>query len=109
MFEGAIENNQRVLIVTPGGRDADLTHDLLLRASIPCIVCGSVSALCARFEDTGGGAILLSEEALDDPAFPALVKALDRQPAWSDVPVLLCAGIVGTDMPVRAVRAIETL
>ena len=81
----------RVLIFAPVGRDGELTHDFLNRASIPNGVCDSIEQLCDLFESGGGGALLLSEEALDDPAFSRLTALLDRQPSWSDVPVLVFA------------------
>jgi signal transduction histidine kinase/ActR/RegA family two-component response regulator len=99
----------RVLIFAPIGRDAELTRDLLERASISCDVCRSISALIETFENTGGGALLLTEEALDDRDFHTLVSSLEQQPPWSDVPVLLFAGEPGVDMTLRAVRSIETI
>src|SRR5687767_2894807 len=78
----------RVLIHAPVGRDAGLTAELLQRASIPCHVCHSLPELCSAFAD-GAGAILLTEEALSDPAVQDLADTLEEQPAWSDVSVLL--------------------
>jgi signal transduction histidine kinase len=98
-----------VLIFAPIGRDAELTRGLLEHASIQCEVCQSISALIETFDRAGGGALLLTEEALDDRDFPALVTTLEQQPPWSDVPVLLFAGAPGADMAVRAIRSIETL
>jgi signal transduction histidine kinase/CheY-like chemotaxis protein len=99
----------RVLVFAPLGRDAELTHEFLRRAAVASAVCGSMTELCARFESHGAGALLLTEEALDDPAYPQLVRALESQPSWSDIPVLLFAGSSGADMTLRTIRAIETL
>ncbi len=99
----------RVLIFAPIGRDAELTRDLLERASIACDVCRSISALVETFDRVGGGALLLTEEALDEREFPVLMTMLEEQPPWSDVPVLLFAGAPGADITVRAIRSIETL
>jgi signal transduction histidine kinase len=99
-----------VLIFAPIGRDAELTRDLLQRASISCDVCPCISALIDTFESTGASALLLTEEALDDRGIPGLMTTLDEQPPWSDIPVLLFAGgAAGAGMPVRAIRSIETL
>ena len=106
---GPADLEDRVLIFAPVGRDAELTRDLLERAGVPCDACVSISAMLQTFESTGGGALLLTEEALDERDFPALVTGLERQPPWSDVPVLLFAGAPGADMTARAVRSIETL
>ena len=99
----------RVLIFAPIGRDADLTRDLLERASIACDVCRSIATLVETFDRVGGGALLLTEEALDEREFPVLMTTLGEQPPWSDVPVLLFAGAPGAEMTVRAVRSIEML
>jgi hypothetical protein len=82
----------RVLVFAPVGRDAELTHGFLDRASIPNVICESMTQLCAVFDRAGGGALLLTEETLDDPGFPQLTAMLNGQPSWSDVPVLLFAG-----------------
>jgi signal transduction histidine kinase/CheY-like chemotaxis protein len=98
----------RVLIFAPIGRDAELTRELLARASIGCDVCQSIPALIDALE-AGAGALLLTEETLDERDFPAFVATLEQQPPWSDVPVLLFAGAPGADITTRAVRSIETL
>jgi signal transduction histidine kinase/ActR/RegA family two-component response regulator len=99
----------RILVYAPIGRDAELTRDLLARAALPCILCGSVAEMCAVFEEQGGGALLLTEEALDDLTFDALIDTLERQPPWSDVPVLLFAGSAGQDVTDRTINSTETL
>ena len=99
----------RVLVLAPIGRDAELTHAFLTRASIPTAICGSMTELCEVFGRAGGGALLLTEEALDDAAFQQLTALLNAQPSWSDVPVLLLAGSPGADMTLRTIRSIESL
>jgi signal transduction histidine kinase len=99
----------RVLILAPVGRDAGLTRELLVRASIDCHVCPTMSRLIETLETTGAGALLITEEALDDREFSVFVTALEQQPPWSDLPVLLFAGGSGQEMSARAIRSIETL
>ncbi len=98
-----------VLVFAPVGRDAALTHDFLQRASIPNVICQSMAELCDIFESGGGGALLLTEEALDDPAFSRLTALVNQQPSWSDVPVLLFAGSSGADTTLRTIQSIESL
>jgi hypothetical protein len=98
-----------VLVYAPIGRDAALTQDFLQHASIPNVICQSISELCDVFERAGGGALLLTEEGLDDPAFSRLTALLNAQPSWSDVPVLLFAGSSGADMTLRTIQSIESL
>jgi signal transduction histidine kinase/ActR/RegA family two-component response regulator len=106
---GPADPDERVLVYAPIGRDAELTRDLLERGAIPCDVCQSIAALIESVETASAGALLLTEEALDEPGFPALVTSLEQQPPWSDVPVLLFAGVPGSDMTLRAIRSVETL
>lgn len=99
---------QRVLVFAPIGRDAELTRDLLERASIPCAVCQSLAVVNDTFETEGAGALLLTAEVLADPGFSGLVTHLRQQAPWSDVPVLLFAGGPGT-LTARDVHSIEAL
>ena len=105
----AVDIESQVLVFAPVGRDAELTRHLLERASIACCVCASLRAVIETLENGGGAALLMTEEALDDPDFVHLVTALAQQPPWSDIPVLLLAGGPGTEMTARAIRSIETL
>ena len=98
-----------VLLCAPVGRDAALTRDLLQQASIPNVVCQSMTELCDIFERQGGGALLLTEEALEGPAFSRLAALLDAQPSWSDVPVLVFAGGTRADMGLRSIDSIAAL
>jgi signal transduction histidine kinase/ActR/RegA family two-component response regulator len=107
--EPRIDAGLHVLVFAPIGRDAELTRGLLNRASIPCAVFLSIDSLAAQFAADGGGALLLTEEALEDARFPELIEVLQQQPPWSDVPVLVFAGGPGEDVTRRTVRSIETL
>ena len=98
-----------VLVFAPVGRDAALTHEFLQRAAIASEICQSMTRLCDIVESGGGGALLLSEEALDDHAFSRLTTLLDGQPSWSDIPVLLFAGSSGADMTLRTIQSLESL
>src|SRR3954470_12179326 len=108
MTTGDEVDELRVLIFAPVGRDAALTSELLGRASIPCHDCGSLRELCTEIE-RGGGAVLLTEEALDHPDLPQLATTLERQPAWSDISVLLFAGGERVRASLRTLRLLEML
>ncbi len=68
-----------MLVFAPVGRDGALTRELLGRASIPALVCASIDDLCTEFANQAG-AIIMTEEVLDESSFPRLVAALNRQP-----------------------------
>jgi signal transduction histidine kinase/ActR/RegA family two-component response regulator len=99
---------RRVLVFAPVGRDGALTRELLGRAALPSFVCSSIDRLCAELSD-GAGAIILTEEALDDGALTGLSAALDRQPPWSDIPVILFAGSAHGNASIRTLGLVETL
>ena len=45
-----------VLVFAPVGRDAALTHEFLQRASIPNVICRSMTEVCDLIESGGAGA-----------------------------------------------------
>ena len=96
---------QHVAILAPTGRDAELLRNALADAGIRCVVVGDVKLLAASLDAQIGG-VLIAEEALaPDPSFEAFRLAVDRQPNWSDIPVLLMTSS-GADSP-TAVRALD--
>src|SRR5919112_5192402 len=82
----------RVLLLTPTGRDADLTGRYLSAAGVPIEVCAGMEELCEKCRE-GAGAALVAEEALTPENRRRLLDTLKEQPAWSDFPlVVLTAG-----------------
>jgi signal transduction histidine kinase/ActR/RegA family two-component response regulator len=81
---------RRVLLRAATTKDALMSVAVLERAGLVAHVCPSLQALVAEV-GRGAGAIVLSEEALGDPAAPQLVALLQDQPGWSDLPVLVLA------------------
>jgi signal transduction histidine kinase/CheY-like chemotaxis protein len=82
---------ERVLILAPIGRDAALSCAILREAGFDAAVCARMEELVAAVTDDAG-ALLVAEEALTPAALKTLVDALDHQPAWSDVPLIVLAG-----------------
>jgi signal transduction histidine kinase len=82
--------DERVLILTPTGRDASLTQKIFTEAGISSFICKSMEEFCRQLE-SGAGAALVTEEALNQQAINNLTGCLDKQPAWSDIPVILFA------------------
>ncbi len=97
----AHENTEeRVLVLVPTNKDAELTISLLARAGIWCLRCQDLQHLCAELE-AGAGAALLPEEVIGRPQESCLTEWLARQPAWSDLPILVLARR-GADSPTIA-------
>lgn len=86
----AAQYSERVLMVAPLGRDAVLAGAVLTPFGIEAVACDTIKSLCQQMEQ-GAGALLITEEALQEGAAPLedLIAALERQPPWSDMPVVL--------------------
>ncbi|HEX9919388.1 MAG TPA: HAMP domain-containing sensor histidine kinase [Pyrinomonadaceae bacterium] len=80
--------DERVLLLTPTGRDAHLIAKVLGEAGVAAEACGDVDDFCRKFSE-GAGAGLITEEALDAAALQCLVEALTGQPPWSDFPLVV--------------------
>jgi signal transduction histidine kinase/ActR/RegA family two-component response regulator len=78
----------RILIVAPVGRDAAAIAELLESHGHFTRVCGGLGEAGAEVEQ-GAGALLLTEESLEREQVTALLLRLDRQPAWSELPVII--------------------
>jgi signal transduction histidine kinase/CheY-like chemotaxis protein len=83
-----IVDSERVLVLAPRDRDADLTTELLAREQVAGLPCTDVSTLCRRLEE-GAGAAILVEEVLTDRAIDGIAQELARQPPWSDFPFVI--------------------
>jgi len=108
-----VERVGRVAILAPTGRDARVAADVLARAGFAPLVCADMRAVCdalaghaplgdaplghaplgdAPLGDAPLGALLVAEEALRAAARAELLAALDAQPSWSDLPVVVLTG-----------------
>jgi PAS domain S-box-containing protein len=86
----------------PTVRDAERTIAALRTAGIHGLPCADLDDLCRRIED-GAGAALLTEDALARDRDGCVADALQRQPPWSDFPLILLARDARDDRP-RAYR-----
>ncbi len=77
----------RVLVLTPTGRDAEMLGQRIVEDGMLCEVCADLPALVARLS-SGAGAAVVAHEALTPKGAAALVAALEAQEPWSDIPVL---------------------
>jgi hypothetical protein len=105
-LESQDRRDERILLLTPTGRDAALTARFLLDAGLRPETCESVEHLC-REMDEGAGLLFLTGEALTPEAVRHLLEALARQPTWSDIPVVvLTSGGGGTPANVAALASL---
>jgi signal transduction histidine kinase len=97
---------RRILLLAPTGKDARLSQAFLAEAGLASAVCSSIAELCAELEQ-GAGSLMVTEETLSGEGMRQLQAAVEHQPAWSDVPIIiLTAG--GTSSTTSA-YALETL
>ncbi len=92
------ENELRVLVVAPTGRDGLLICSLLAGNGIACA--SLATSEMARMElQAGAGVIILAEETLTLPDVAAWAAQISEQPSWSDLPLLLLtmAGAVNAE------------
>jgi signal transduction histidine kinase/CheY-like chemotaxis protein len=85
-----VTQNQRVLVSAPYGRDAESIAQLLGKTGCDAAICSSLGDLAPRI-DEHAWAIIVTEEALNGD-IALLQRALEAQPAWSDIPFILLAG-----------------
>lgn len=82
------DNDLRVLIVAPSGRDADLISAALAEVGISCHICRSVAQIVAELK-LGAAAAVIGEEALGEAEIRSLASAMQGQPPWSDLPIIV--------------------
>jgi two-component system, sensor histidine kinase len=89
MATQALENRERrVLVLPPTRRDGDVTCAMLRNVGLDCDVVGNARMLASRLS-TSIGAVVLTDAVVGDPDLSSVMEALDHQPQWSDVPVIL--------------------
>ena len=81
-------SKDRVLIIAPVGRDAQGMAELLVGHGFEAQICGSL-AECAAHIQSGAGALILTEEALELGSLSHLFEALAAQPSWSELPLII--------------------
>jgi signal transduction histidine kinase/ActR/RegA family two-component response regulator len=78
----------RILILSPTGRDASLIEAVLSTVGMQSETCPDMASLCQELP-AGAGALLLAEEALATPDIESFHSCLAHQEPWSDLPVLV--------------------
>lgn len=76
-----------VAVLAPRGRDAEVAAELLGQTGMASRVVPDLAALCDLIEQQIG-AVLIAEEAIGED-LSSLKAALEKQPAWSDIPFIV--------------------
>jgi len=81
-------NSERVLILAPHGRDAEIACRILREAGWATMICNDLANLCVEI-DNGAAFGVVVEEALATIDHMCLAERIRNQPAWSDFPILI--------------------
>jgi PAS domain S-box-containing protein len=76
------------VILAPTGRDASVASALIREAGFYADICGDLAALMHEVE-RGAGLAVIADEAIKTADLRGLVSWLNRQPSWSDFPIVL--------------------
>ncbi|WP_034292879.1 PAS domain-containing sensor histidine kinase [Herbaspirillum sp. RV1423] len=79
---------ERILVLAPHGRDAEVIEQTLGSQGLNCAVCPDYSVLLRELA-TGAGAALITEEALANADFSQLHRWVEQQESWSDFPFVI--------------------
>lgn len=88
--------------MAPVGQDARAIAELLNSRGLSARICNDGVHCCAEI-NSGAGALLLTEEALETERGLEVLKALQLQPHWSELPVI----ILTTGGDTRLIRLLE--
>ena len=94
--------DERVLVLAPTGGDAANAMELLKRANFVAKRCDDLAELCELVNE-GAGACLIAEEALSGASIATLADTLEKQPSWSDIPIVAITS--GGDTTQASMRA----
>jgi signal transduction histidine kinase/ActR/RegA family two-component response regulator len=97
--------SERVLVVAPIGRDAELMCAQLGGAGFTCDTCSDVRELCEELAN-GIGAMILTEEALTREGSEQLARVLSEQPPWSEPPLIILSGSISFEKKSHSFDAI---
>ena len=97
-------HEQRILILAPRGRDAEVIGEVLLQEGFACAAHPGFDEVLADMR-SGAAAAIVAEEALDASGLDRLVGALREQEPWSDFPLILLVsrpvGLAGAGLRAR--------
>jgi signal transduction histidine kinase len=80
--------SERTIVLAPNGRDGQIAAQVLHEAGHSADVCSDLPSLVAELEK-GAGLALIADEAVQTADLRSLAAFLERQPSWSDLPIVL--------------------
>ncbi|WP_017905820.1 ATP-binding protein [Pseudomonas asplenii] len=92
------EVSERAIILAPWGRDNQIARMILEQAGLKGTITGDLPSLCGELE-LGVGLLIIAVEALQAIDLDPLLRHLQEQPAWSDLPIILLTHHGGPERP----------
>jgi signal transduction histidine kinase len=86
-----VKNAETVFFYTSLYSDSELAAQVLCDSGISAVAVPNVPALCSHVSNECG-AIVVSDDAMDADGVLRLQTTLQRQPTWSDLPIILLTG-----------------
>jgi signal transduction histidine kinase/ActR/RegA family two-component response regulator len=80
-------NDERIIVIAPLGQDASAIADLLKSHGCEAVICDAPERSIHLIPHAG--ALVMTEEALEFAQTESLLAALERQPPWSELPVII--------------------
>jgi signal transduction histidine kinase len=96
---------ERVLVLAPNAKDAELTRSILTEAGLSCAVCADLPAIGGEIKN-GAGAVLVTDEIMADRELRSLFDALESQPSWSDIPIVVLSSAGADSAAARQAMAL---
>jgi signal transduction histidine kinase/ActR/RegA family two-component response regulator len=100
--------SERILILAPIGRDARTAAFLLEQSGLETRICADFKELAQELEQ-GAGAAIITEEAFFRSPYQTLLSWVDRQPPWSDFPVVILTSSRGVSSQFAALSIMDAL
>ena len=100
--------SERILILAPRGRDAQVAGAIVAEAGLRWLSCASLETLVEGMA-AGAGTALVTEESLLEGDLHALSAWLEAQPQWSDFPFILVTSRGGIERNPAAGRLLTVL
>ncbi len=100
---------QRIIVLAPRGRDADVIASMLASERIDAVGVSDAASLLERLRE-GAAAAILTQEGLDAALLDTLAGWLATQETWSDFPfVVLAGGGAAFSITLRTEAALQKL
>lgn len=81
-----------VALLTPTGSDGAMAKRILEAAGLVSHICDDMDDACRLISRDEAAVLVVAEEALGPAARAKLFESLNKQPSWSDLPIILLTG-----------------